>query len=42
VDLAAERREHVLMYQLIGDPLLRLHRPTSEVAQRTTAIDRVK
>jgi hypothetical protein len=42
VDLATERREHVLMYQLIGDPLLRLHRPTSEVAQRTTAIDRVK
>jgi hypothetical protein len=42
VDLAAERREHVLMYQLIGDPLLRLHRPTSEVAQRTTATDRVK
>ena len=42
VDLAAERREHVLMYQLIGDPLLRLHRSTSVVAQRTTAIDRVK
>jgi hypothetical protein len=33
VDLAAERREHVLMYQLIGDPLLRLHRPAAEVAQ---------
>jgi hypothetical protein len=42
VDLAAERREHVLMYQLIGDPLLRLHRPTFEVAQRTTATDQVK
>jgi hypothetical protein len=40
VDLAAERREHVLMYQLIGDPLLRLHRPTFEVAQRTTATDK--
>jgi hypothetical protein len=39
-DLAAERREHVLMYQLIGDPLLRLRLPTIEVAQRTT--DRVK
>jgi hypothetical protein len=37
VDLAAERSEHVLMYQLIGDPLLRLHRPGSALAQRTTA-----
>jgi hypothetical protein len=27
VDLAAERREHVLMYQLYGDPLLRLQYP---------------
>ena len=27
VDLATERREHVMMYQLIGDPLLRLCRP---------------
>jgi hypothetical protein len=27
VDLAAERREHVWMYQLLGDPLLRLRRP---------------
>ena len=42
VDLAAERREHVLMYQLIGDPLLRLHRPLAEVARRTTATDNVK
>jgi hypothetical protein len=33
VDLRAERREHVLMYQLIGDPLLRLHRPDTEVAR---------
>jgi hypothetical protein len=33
VDLMTERREHVLMYQLIGDPLLRLHRPATEVAQ---------
>ena len=35
VDLVAERREHVLMYQLIGDPLLRLHRPATRVAQAT-------
>ena len=27
VDLAAERREHVLLYQLLGDPLLRLNYP---------------
>jgi hypothetical protein len=27
VDLAAERREHVLMYQLLGDPLMRLSYP---------------
>jgi hypothetical protein len=27
VDLAGERREHVLMYQLLGDPLLRLNYP---------------
>jgi hypothetical protein len=33
VDLAAERREHVLMYQLIGDPLLRLHLPAARVAE---------
>jgi hypothetical protein len=37
VDLAAERREHVLMYQLIGDPLLRLHRPSAEVAHGARA-----
>ena len=30
VDLAAERREHVLMYQLLGDPLLRLNYPRAE------------
>ncbi len=28
-DLAGERREHVLMYHLFGDPLLHLHRPES-------------
>ncbi len=33
-DLAGERREHVLMYQLIGDPLLKLRRPAGEVAQQ--------
>jgi hypothetical protein len=27
VDLAAERREHVLLYQLLGDPLTRLNYP---------------
>jgi hypothetical protein len=37
VDLASERREHVLMYHLIGDPLLRLHRPAPELAQGVTA-----
>jgi hypothetical protein len=37
VDLATERREHVLMYHLIGDPLLRLRRPAAEVAQGTAA-----
>ncbi|MGE3241671.1 MAG: C25 family cysteine peptidase [Pirellulales bacterium] len=29
-DLAAERREHVLLYQLLGDPLLRLNYPAAE------------
>ena len=29
-DLAAERREHVLMYHLLGDPLLRLNYPETE------------
>jgi len=33
VDLVNERREHVLMYHLIGDPLLRLRRSTTRVAQ---------
>jgi hypothetical protein len=31
-DLVAERREHVLMYQLLGDPLLRLRRPAERDA----------
>ena len=30
VDLAGERREHVLMYQLLGDPLLRLSYPQAQ------------
>jgi len=30
VDLAGERREHVLMYQLLGDPLLQLDFPPAE------------
>jgi len=30
VDLAGERREHVLMYHLLGDPLLRLNYPQAE------------
>ncbi len=30
-DLAAERREHVLMYHLFGDPLLHLRRPVESV-----------
>jgi hypothetical protein len=42
VDLATERREHVLMYQLIGDPLLRLHRPAAEVARGGRAALQVK
>jgi hypothetical protein len=36
VDLAAERGEHVLMYQLLGDPLLRLRRWRPNVAQAPT------
>jgi hypothetical protein len=32
VDLAAERREHAAMYQLLGDPLLRLRRPVEKDA----------
>jgi hypothetical protein len=42
VDLAGERREHVLMYQLIGDPLTRLHRPVAEVAKGEAATTRMK
>jgi len=32
VDLAAERREHVSMYHLLGDPLVRLRRLPEEMA----------
>jgi hypothetical protein len=42
VDLSAERREHVLMYQMIGDPLLRLHRPAAEVAQSGATTTQVR
>ena len=31
VDLAAERREHVLLYQLLGDPLTQIRYPAAEV-----------
>lgn len=41
-DLPGERREHVLMYQLIGDPLLRLHRPAAEIAQEGPTTTRVR
>jgi hypothetical protein len=39
-DLALERQEHVWMYHLLGDPLLRVHRAagdSSETAQRTSS-----
>jgi hypothetical protein len=42
VDLAAERREHVLMYHLVGDPLLRLRRPAIEVAVKAGATTQQK
>jgi hypothetical protein len=37
VDLAAERREHVLMYHLFGDPLTKLRRAPPGVARSQTA-----
>ena len=42
IDLAAERREHVLMYQLLGDPLVRLQyppEPEQKPAQISAASD---
>jgi hypothetical protein len=39
VDLASERREHVLMYHLFGDPLLHLRYPTESVATPDTAVN---
>jgi hypothetical protein len=33
IDLAAERREHVMMYHLFGDPLTSIKRPALRVAQ---------
>jgi len=43
-DLAAERREHLLLFNLIGDPLLRLHYPrdaTLTLAATAMAGDRL-
>jgi hypothetical protein len=37
IDLPAERREHVQMYHLFGDPLTVLHRPTYKLADAPTA-----
>jgi hypothetical protein len=37
VDLAGERREHVLMYQLLGDPLLRMDYPPQATPRIATA-----
>jgi hypothetical protein len=34
-DLATERREHVLMYHLFGDPLLHLRHPAENVTPST-------
>ena len=39
VDLAAERREHVAMYHLLGDPLLRLRYVAEEVADASIQAD---
>jgi hypothetical protein len=36
VDLVSERREHVQMYHLFGDPLLHLRRPQTEAVQTST------
>jgi len=33
VDLAGERLEHVQMYHLFGDPLIRLRRPVANLSQ---------
>jgi hypothetical protein len=37
VDLSAERREHVLMYHLFGDPLLKLPRAEPTTARAAAA-----
>jgi hypothetical protein len=42
VDLAAERREHILMYHLLGDPLLRLRIPMPELAHSGRSESRAK
>jgi hypothetical protein len=38
VELAAERREHVLLYQLLGDPLLRLNYPPKPAARIAASV----
>jgi hypothetical protein len=42
VDLQAEVREHVLMYHLLGDPLLHLRYPTSRQAAVTSGENLLK
>jgi hypothetical protein len=42
VDLAAERSEHVLMYQLLGDPLMRLRRAPVPWARNESNEARIK
>lgn len=44
-DLAAERREHAMMYHLLGDPLLRVRRPRTislATAKRAVAGDAIQ
>jgi hypothetical protein len=41
VDLAAERAEHVLMYHLLGDPLLRLNLTNISETDRRPAQARI-
>jgi hypothetical protein len=42
VDLLAERREHVAMYQLLGDPLVKLRRPPAGISAAASAAKIVK
>lgn len=41
VELDAERREHVLLYQLLGDPLLRLSIPRGALPAAEVAVSPV-